>query len=201
MRKDHLEFLVNNFLGGEYKSVLDVGCDEGYLRQLLKPQRYVGIDVTDKADLRLDLDKIDRLPFSDGEFDLAFCSNLIEHLENIHLAIDEIIRVGKLSFITTPPSANWDIFGILLWKKRYKEKDRKKFGKHFKYYGLPLEKPLNRHRWFFLYDEIVELVKYRAEKQGKNVEVFERYTSKKRKFMGVIFGKELFANEVIFKIS
>lgn len=200
MRKEHLKVLVDDFLKGKYDSVLDVGSDQGDLRELLNPQRYVGIDVSSKADLNLDLDKTDKLPFANGEFDLAFSSNLIEHLENVHLVIDEIIRVGKLSVITTPAAANWDTFWVLFRKKEH-QGDRKEFGKYFKYYGLPLEKPSDRHRWFFSYADIVELIKYRAEKQGKKVEVFERYRSTKRKVLAMIFGKELFASEIIFKIS
>ncbi len=201
MREEHLEWLIKNFLEGEYNSILDVGCDKNYLREILKPQRYVGVDISEKADFKLDLDKVEKLPFSDGEFDLVFSSNLVEHLENIHLIVDEIIRTGKLSVITTPPLNSWDIIMVLFFKKRNKNIDRKHFGKYYKFYGLPLEKPSDRHRWLFFYDELVDFIKYRAGKQGKKVEVFERYSSKKRELAAKIFGKNFFVNEVIFKIS
>lgn len=200
MRNEHLDYLASNYLKDFKGSVLDIGCDQKYLQEILKPERYVGVDIGGLADLKLDLDKIEKLPFTDKEFDLVFSSNLIEHLENIHLIIDEMIRVGRVSVITTKTSANWGTFWSLFWKIETKG-NRNEFGKYFKYYGLPLEKPSDRHRWFFSYDDIVELVKHRAEKQGKKVEVFERYLNRKRVFFSAIFGKNLFVSEVIFKIS
>lgn len=46
-----------------------------------------------------------RLPFKDGEFDLVFCSAVVEHVgtraAQEHF-VSEILRVGKRAFITTP---------------------------------------------------------------------------------------------------
>jgi hypothetical protein len=46
-----------------------------------------------------------RLPFKDKEFDIVFCSAVVEHVgstENQRFFISEVIRVSKSFFITTP---------------------------------------------------------------------------------------------------
>lgn len=55
---------------------------------------FVNIDVTDKADLCLDLNH-DRLPFDDNSVDLIFTSHTIEHFDNYLYAIGEMHRVLK----------------------------------------------------------------------------------------------------------
>jgi SAM-dependent methyltransferase len=45
------------------------------------------------------------LPFEDGEFDVVFCSAVIEHVgsrDNQRRFLAEILRVGKGAFVTTP---------------------------------------------------------------------------------------------------
>lgn len=45
------------------------------------------------------------LPYADKEFDCVFCCEVLEHLENLHAiktAISEIMRVGKVWFISVP---------------------------------------------------------------------------------------------------
>ena len=45
------------------------------------------------------------LPFEDGQFDLVFCSAVIEHVGDRHAQrqfVEEILRVGGRAFITTP---------------------------------------------------------------------------------------------------
>jgi hypothetical protein len=47
------------------------------------------------------------------------------------------------------------------------------FGKFLRYYGLPLEKPDDRHRWFYGYDEAIEFISYRAKKNNLYVKKIE----------------------------
>ena len=44
-RREHLENLAATYLKGFSGSVLDVGCDQKDLRDILKPSRYVGLDI------------------------------------------------------------------------------------------------------------------------------------------------------------
>lgn len=45
---------------------------------------------------------IESMPFDDGEFDLVFCSHVLEHVLDPARACEEIMRVGKRGYIETP---------------------------------------------------------------------------------------------------
>jgi ubiquinone/menaquinone biosynthesis C-methylase UbiE len=150
------------------KSILDVGCDKAILKKKISGSKikYLGVDIDGSPDLKLNLDEIKKLPFKKGEYETIVCMDVLEHLENIHLIFDEFCRVSKKSIIITLPNP---ILGTLnyYFGRRYSSKvnkDKKKFGKYQKFYGLPLEKPVDRHRWMYSYDEAVDFVKYRANK-------------------------------------
>ena len=55
-------------------------------------------------------DVCDRLPFGDGEFDLAICRNVLEHVEDPEAACRELSRVARLKYIETPSVAAEMIF-------------------------------------------------------------------------------------------
>ena len=61
-RKERTVWLSKHFshLLKETK-ILDVGCDEAPLRQLLGKQNYTGIDFTGKPDLKINLEAIKKL--------------------------------------------------------------------------------------------------------------------------------------------
>lgn len=44
----------------------------------------------------------EHLPFNDKEFDYVICNQVLEHVENPELFIQEICRVGKRGYIETP---------------------------------------------------------------------------------------------------
>jgi len=136
----------------EIGSVLDIGCDERYLEKfILKKIKYVGIDKFGNPDIYFDLDKKEELPFKNNNFDLVFCADVLEHLEDIYFVFDELCRVSRKYIIVSLPNPFSGIFAVLL-------------GKKMKFYGLPLEKPKDRHRWFFNTEEAVDFVRYRSEK-------------------------------------
>lgn len=99
-----------------FKSVLDVGCGSGYalLKFLEAGKSAVGTEVSEYL-LNGRLISFKELGFvqrafardlgmwSEGSFDLVFCSEVLEHipLEDIHNSIGELIRVSsKLLFFT-----------------------------------------------------------------------------------------------------
>ena len=101
------------------KSVLDVGCGRGILGCLLRVYRdvdfVVGIDIfrpyldfarthsAYDALIHMDLSRTG-LPFSDREFDMVFCLEVMEHLERERglSLLDELERVGSRIVVTTP---------------------------------------------------------------------------------------------------
>ena len=55
---------------------------------------YINIDISEKADLTLDLG-VDKLPFEDNSVDLVFSYHTLEHISNYLFALSEIHRVLK----------------------------------------------------------------------------------------------------------
>ncbi|MCG3205117.1 MAG: Ubiquinone biosynthesis O-methyltransferase [Elusimicrobia bacterium] len=107
--------------------ILDVGCGSGNLLEKLNGDRLVGIDLSDtllnqarerlkdKPNCELIKADIERLPFERGLFDCVICSEVLEHVENPKLVIDEMFRVIKpqgLIVITVPNET------LINWTKR-----------------------------------------------------------------------------------
>jgi len=137
-----------NFIALEYKDflkgkILDVGCGDKYLRKYLpKEVEYIGIDIAEVSpDVFIDLEK-EKIPFTNDYFDCVVCTDVLEHLDNIHEIFNELIRVSKKYIIISMPNC---------YAANFKEIITGKGGT--KYYGLPLEKPQDRHKWFFNYEE------------------------------------------------
>lgn len=136
-RKSKQEFLLDQYKQYLQGSVLDVGCWNNYLKELLPSQRIVGIDFAGKPDIIYDLEK-GTLPFKDDEFTTAIALDVLEHLDSLHEIFEEMLRVSEsYVVIALPNCASLKFIYALLFNKRTK------------YYGLPLEKPSDRHRWFF----------------------------------------------------
>ncbi len=145
---------------GHGRRVLDVGCDTGRLRSLVgDPQRYVGVDVSPGADVVVDLDCED-LPFEDARFDTVVCTDVLEHLERCHAVFDELCRVSRDAVIVSLPNPLLNLVQSLYDGKAGR----------LKYYGLPLDAPKDRHRWFFGFEEAAEFLTVRGRRSGMRVE-------------------------------
>ncbi len=81
------------------KRILNLGGGgKRHLSSFLGPQWQIHeLDITGDCDTRLNLDRIDRLPFDDGAFDTCCAFDVLEHLEQFHLVSDEMFRVATSS--------------------------------------------------------------------------------------------------------
>jgi SAM-dependent methyltransferase len=104
--------------------VLDVGCGRIGLRALEPRLDITGVDLAARPDYPgpfVQADAAEGLPFADGEFELVYCSSVIEHVPPARRAAFalEIRRVGRGWFVQTPawsfplephallPAAHW----------------------------------------------------------------------------------------------
>lgn len=167
-REEKMTWMVGQFKSvfEHINSVLDIGCYEKYLeRHIPERVKYVGVDIYGRPDIHLDLDKKENLPFKDDSFDLVVCADVLEHLENIHFIFDELIRISNKYVLIALPNPLSGVFSYFLGRN-YSElfEKQKKFGKYMKFYGLPLEEPKDRHRWFFNTEEAINFIRYRSKK-------------------------------------
>jgi SAM-dependent methyltransferase len=104
--------------------VLDLGCGRVGLRALEPSLDITGVDLHERPDYPgafVRADASDGLPFADGEFDLVYCSSVIEHVAPARRAAfaAEVRRVGRGWLVQTPafsfplephsllPAAHW----------------------------------------------------------------------------------------------
>jgi hypothetical protein len=150
-------------------SLLDVGCDQ---RQLLghlpRGVRYVGLDIAPPADVVLNLDTPGAvLPFGDGSFDTVLAADVLEHLERIHAVFDEFCRVAAGRVIVSLPNPVHNFIDALT-------SGGGGGGGRLKFYGLPIDPPKDRHRWFFGAEEAAQFLRVRGERNGFQVEQIDQ---------------------------
>lgn len=170
-RESRSKFVYLKFRKYLFESVLDVGCFEAPLRDFLKSIMYIGVDISGKPDIKLNLEEIYKLPFKDESFYCVLCIDVLEHLDNLHMIFDELIRVSKRYIIISLPNC---------WCDARQAIERGKG--HFGHYGLPLQKPKDRHKWFFSLSEAKQFLEGKSKiLKFKFTEVF--VTEKPRNYL------------------
>lgn len=92
---------------GERSRIVDVGCGRLGLRALAPELDITGVDIAERPDYPgpfVQADATQGLPFADDEFDLAYCSSVIEHLapEHREAFASELRRVARGWYVQTP---------------------------------------------------------------------------------------------------
>ena len=161
-RRSRSAYVARRFAPYLVNSVLDVGCYEAPLRELLAGVRYMGIDIAGKPDVVVDLDTSAPLPFEDRSFDSVICIEVLEHLDNLHHVFGELVRVSAGHVIVSLPNC---------WRDARRPVARGHG--NFAHYGLPADAPVDRHKWFFNYTEARDFIVAQAKRHG--VEVVEMF--------------------------
>lgn len=92
------------------ESMLDIGCGRGYWLNLVAEKlpslELTGVDFYDDVPLKKGnyvRGNIENLPFPDKSFDVITCCHVIEHLQNLPKAIEEMKRVARKQIIIATP--------------------------------------------------------------------------------------------------
>lgn len=185
----------NAFVADHYKkiisgSLLNIGDGgNGHLKKFIPSSvRYTGIDIAGNPDILINLETEIPLPFEDKSFDLVVCTDVLEHLDNLHQVFAELCRIAKSHIIISLPNA-WvqNLDNIL--KSNYTSA---------KYYGLPQHKPIDRHKWHFSFSEAYTFINTISPEYGfKNQEMLSigyNHRKSRKQFKRIIiqtlFGKE-----------
>lgn len=167
-REDRSKFILQRFRPLLIRKVLDVGCDRAFLRSMLKNVDYTGVDIGGDPDIHLDLEKVQKLPFDDNNFDCVICTDVLEHINNLHRMFDELVRVSSKHIVISLPNC---------WVNARQPISRG-YGS-FSHYGLPTEPPQDRHKWFFSHTDIVNFMKVKGEKL--NLKIKESFATEKKR--------------------
>ena len=159
MRSSYIAQRFPQYIRGK---VLDVGCDNALLKRLVPGIDYLGVDVEGTPDLILNLDEIDELPFATSQFDCVVCADVLEHLDNLHFVFGELVRVCGGHLILSLPN-NWSN------ARRAIERGYGTIG----HYGLQIQTPVDRHKWFFNLHEAIQFIE--GQPQKFPVKVVESY--------------------------
>ena len=156
-REGRAHFLASLILKTTSLTCLNVGSGGASALKLklkvLQQQLVTCIDV-DKVgdvDIRQDIDLQPYFAYDDQEFDIIVCSDCLEHLENFHAVFFELMRLSRKYVVITLPVPSIEIRSTLFGAPFRSPQ----FGFYSKYYGLPVEKPVDRHRWWFSLSDVI----------------------------------------------
>lgn len=100
------------------RSVLDAGCGEGRTTRVIRSQvaSVVGVELEVDAlrhaprgteGLEFLAGSVYELPFPDDAFDVAVCTEVLEHLSEPVAALEELVRVAREAVVLTVPREPW----------------------------------------------------------------------------------------------
>lgn len=202
-RVERAKFAAHVFHEYFDSSVLDVGCWERDLEDELSTDiDYTGIDIAGDPDMVINLEEEKLERFDSNEYKTICCLDVLEHIDNIYEVFDDICRVAS-------------DYAIISLPNNYMMRDMKESlltGQTVsgKFYGLPSEKPEDRHKWFFNYQQAKQFVNSRAKKNNATIieqvdypedvsftkiEKFKRFVF--RTVTAPIYGKEGYNNLLV----
>jgi SAM-dependent methyltransferase len=129
-------------------SLLDLGCRTMSLKPMLEDcTEYYGTDLIPcDGVLQCDLEK--PLPFENDSFDIVTVLDVLEHLDNPHLALKESLRIARKAVYVSLPNMYYIEFRLRFMMGN---------GISGKYKFSP-EPLLDRHRWILSYSEAIEFI-------------------------------------------
>lgn len=104
----HTTFKIGPVIGELIKdntSFVDIGCGDGFILKQLKylfPTANIKgteINPTWIDDASVVYGDVTKLPFADGEFEVAFSVDVLEHIPDIRKALSELFRVAKKKLV------------------------------------------------------------------------------------------------------
>jgi len=157
-REGRNQFIAAQFAAELGSSVLNVGGGgKRHLAQFLpSTTRYVEVDIAGTPDVTVDLERELPLAFGDRSFDTVVCSDVLEHVDNLHAVFAELCRVARSHVILSLPNCWANLKGDLARGN----------GASGKFYGIPRDRPEDRHKWFFSFTEAAAFVDDASARHG-----------------------------------
>jgi hypothetical protein len=137
-------------LAGRAGTLLDVGARDRALQSHLRGGRfaYHSADKAGAQDLTLDLER--PLPLGDGAYDVVVALDCLEHVDRMHAALQELVRVSRVATVIALPNlACWQHRLSFLWRGSLAT-DK---------YDLGSSPPDDRHRWLTVLPQTDDFVR------------------------------------------
>lgn len=178
-------------------SLLDAGCRTMALKPLLKGcSQYFGSDLI-AAEGVLECNLEEKLPFNNKQFDVVTVLDVLEHLNNPHQALQELVRVAKKTLIVSLPNMYYIEFRLrFLLGNGISGK-----------YKFPIDPCLDRHRWILSYEEAVNFMQHNLQPHPITHQMILPARGRSKFFMQPLekclatHWPNLFAYGVIFEIN
>lgn len=182
-----LEFCVKKNVG----SILNLGS--GGERALLTPSttRQIDVDFQGDVDIEIDLDKECQLPFINSEFEMVCAMDVLEHLENLHFVFEEMVRCSSKYILISLPNSAAEI-PVIARNPKILSNNSEWQGYYSKYYGLPIEKQLDRHRHWMYPQDIIRFFEYQAKRFNLQPEYVLPDVNFKQKVLRKLIGYRLY---------
>ena len=159
-KKQRNRLVVDRFKPYFGDSVLNIGSRDKSLEEMLG--RPVSIVDKNNPDLPEFNWEIEQLPYEDGAFETVVCLDTLEHIDALHKAFKDMMRVSSRYVVMSLPNN---------WKKALNEFIRGRG--RWASYGIPPERPFDRHKWFFNTEDVEDFVYYHAAASKENYEIKE----------------------------
>lgn len=146
--------LVASMLKNETGTMVDVGARDRILKKYLSNNiQYASADFDPGHDFRWDLESPIDQP--DKAFDYVVSLDVLEHVEGIHAALKDLIRIARRKVFISLPNMSFLGFRLTyLLEGRISDK-----------YSLLEAHQGDRHRWLTVYPEMEKLVRHVAGKE------------------------------------
>jgi len=150
--------LVGQRLEGQTGLLLDVGARDRRLKASLPSSwQYRSADIGPGHDYQWNLEE--PLPAKSRSFDAVVCLDVLEHVDNIHQALSELLRITRgILFISLP---NMACLSLRLQFVRTGLLGDK--------YRLPPEPVTDRHRWLTTYRQGQDFIRHGAARAGFSI--------------------------------
>ena len=112
-----------------YEKVLDVGCGTGYVLNHIMAKERVGVDISlnELTHVMPGITAVrafgESMPFELGYFDAVLCLDLLEHVLNPAVLVQELTRVLKVGgslFLACPWEQDLSVYELDAFKRDYK---------------------------------------------------------------------------------
>lgn len=161
--------IVGRQVAGLTGTLLDVGARDRVLERYLPPDlTYVAADIAPGLDLQWNLEEPIDAP--DNAYDIVAALDVLEHLEHIHQAYRELLRITRHKLFVSLPNMTCLSLRLQFFATGHLG------GK----YDLLPEHQGDRHRWLTSYRQICAFIGYHAQLAGCTVTQYDILTGYSR---------------------